>query len=133
LGIEQGIEQGKKAAEHDKVYEEVPFYPQPNQTVWPLRNGLAAREARWMRVELSKILTNLGKFELPSSGSGCKVSGFEVTLEERWGPGGCAWLSDGASCAWPSEAGLRAPSNLGTRSGRLDHRESRHTKYARFV
>jgi len=69
LGIEQGIEQGKKAAEHDKVYEEVPFYPQPNQTVWPLRIGLAAREARWMRVELSKILTNLGKFELPSSGS----------------------------------------------------------------
>ena len=69
MGIEQGIDQGKKAAEHDKVYEGGRYYPQPNQTVGRLRIGLPAREARWMRVELSKILTNLGKFELPSSGS----------------------------------------------------------------
>ena len=59
-----------------QAHQELPFYPQ--QTAWPRRVNIAEREARWMRPELSKVLSPLGKTQLPAS-----ARGFEVTIDRN--------------------------------------------------
>ena len=74
--IEEKVDMGMFVAAGIQAHQELPFYPQ--QTAWPRRVNIAEREARWMRPELSKVLSPLGKTQLPAS-----ARGFEVTIDRN--------------------------------------------------
>ena len=104
--IDAKILRGFEKAKQLKREEEVPFYPM--QTAWPRRISLAEREARWMRPEMSAMLENIGKTELPLQAVGFKVM-LERNLVQRRGGGGLACelrrrpsvydlIVDGSSC-----------------------------------